>query len=144
MSEATVVAVDYDDLPKVENLNQISLHDVVMKDFCAVIKGQPQGNPTKSPQTKKMLLVHQVLSRMLEATFDQEYYERFDYFFKEDIIFIFQGKKMKHHIIYSTKSKAYYVLFGGGYRQIKFGLLDNPPPSSQRRGNPQVNQDQVK
>jgi len=144
MSEPPVVCLDSDDLPKVEKANQISLHDVVMKDFCAAIKDQPQGKPTKSPQSKKMNTIHQALSTILEATFDLEYYERYDYFFKEEIIYVFQGKKMKHHIIYSTKSKAYYVLFGGGYRQIKFGLLDNPPPSSQRRDTHQVNQDQVK
>lgn len=128
---------------------KLSLQEAVMRDFCMRIKDQPQGTPTTSPQSKKMNFMHLALDKLLRATFDEEFYSRYDYFFKKDAVYVFQSKQRKHHVIYSTRSENYYLLFNGSYRFIKFGLLDDPPaslgplPLPQKPDIPQEGQGQV-
>lgn len=124
--------------------NTIRMEHAVLHDFCNRIKDQPQGKATTSPQCKKVARMHLALDGLLKATFEDDFYDRFDYFFKEDIVYIFQGKKFAHHVIYSTKSKSYYVLKDGIYRIFKFVGLSDTPPTSQRPNSRQVNQDQAK
>ena len=124
--------------------NVVKMEHAVLHDFCNRIKDQPQGKATTSPQCKKIARMHFALDGLLKATFEDDFYDRFDYFFKEDIIYVFQGKKFAHHVIYSTKSKSYYVLKDGIYRIFKFVGLSDTPPTSQKPNSHQVNQDQAK
>lgn len=124
-------------------LPQFSLELSVLNDFCTRIKGQPQGKVTRSPQSKKISFMHQILDGLLKATFEDDFYDRFDFFFRDEIVYVFQGKKFKHHVIYSTKTKNYFLLKDGIYRIFKFvGLMDTPPTTFQKEDSLQKVQEQ--
>ena len=129
MDEATPIVAAIETKKEENVLTRSELANAVLNDFRHRIQGQPEGKPYANPRNKQQTKVWLGSYDIFEALFELNAYDRFNYFFKYDMIIIFQAKFAKHHLIFSTKTKAFYYLENGNYQRFKVfsGLVPDQP-----------------
>ena len=96
----------------------------VLNDFIARVKGQPQEPPSPRPKNKKQKIKFDTSILFMDATFSIDEYDRFFSFYKDDFIIILQPKVKLFHIIFSTRTRAFYFLHEGIYQRFMWAGFD--------------------